>query len=667
MKYTIYIIALLSLSIAILGGCGNSHSEKKQSRSVLIADSLLLELPNIDNTRNKSEVLQKVQTLTRGENWEGEYLSKIAFEYLNIDSIQKFKKINNSALSTSIILKDSLAIADAHWNFGNFYLKEHRYDSSYYHYNNSYDIFEKLDKTYYSGKMLINMSIIRGRLRDYGKSEALAVRAIRKFEKANNEKSLYASYSHLGVLSKEIGEFNRAIDFHLKARTYIKSKDIRLLAGNYNNLGIVYQRSNRLREALEEFNKAKDLVQSHPLPKSLRARVIDNLAYTKYLIGDTIGIYKEFQKALTFRNDINNTSGIIISNLHIADYTLSHKDTAAALQYGRTAYNEAKKIKNNRDIITSLLFLKKAKPNDASQYYEEIFLLNNELLLEERTANNVISKIDLEIDEYKFRNQRLSSQRTWIILISILLTFIGTLLFYLRGQRVKNKMLNYEIEKQEAEQELLNFRIDQQRALEEVKQGERNRFSEELHDGILGDLCGVRLGLGFMELEISSAQENQFKKYLCKIQDIENNLRNVSHDLKSQSEKEVSDYSLLLSNLLIENSKIGDFQYDLEINPTINWNNISIFIKLNIYRILQETIHNIIKHARATKITIKVEGKQKRLILTVIDNGVGFDLDSKYSGIGLINMASRAKKIGGTLHIDSKKEKGSRITLTISI
>jgi signal transduction histidine kinase len=91
-------------------------------------------------------------------------------------------------------------------------------------------------------------------------------------------------------------------------------------------------------------------------------------------------------------------------------------------------------------------------------------------------------------------------------------------------------------------------------------------------------------------------------------------------------------------------------------------------IEINIYRIIQETISNILKHAHATEIILQINRLEDDLLLIVEDNGTGFEIDAtERPGIGLKNIQSRVDTLYGNLHIDSRKGKGTIITIEIPL
>ncbi|MDD3005426.1 ATP-binding protein, partial [Flavobacterium sp.] len=97
----------------------------------------------------------------------------------------------------------------------------------------------------------------------------------------------------------------------------------------------------------------------------------------------------------------------------------------------------------------------------------------------------------------------------------------------------------------------------------------------------------------------------------------------------------------------------------------IDWNSIDNLVKINLYRILQESFQNINKYAQASQIEVVFQQKENTIALKIQDNGQGFDVHKKKKGIGLENMQSRVSSLKGKFEIDSKKGIGTTLTINI--
>jgi len=84
---------------------------------------------------------------------------------------------------------------------------------------------------------------------------------------------------------------------------------------------------------------------------------------------------------------------------------------------------------------------------------------------------------------------------------------------------------------------------------------------------------------------------------------------------------------------------------------------------MNIYRIVQEAIHNAIKYADAKQISVSISKKNNQYQIEITDNGIGFKITEVSKGNGLANIKKRASDINGTIHVESEVNKGTRIIL----
>ncbi|RYF77178.1 MAG: histidine kinase, partial [Chitinophagaceae bacterium] len=88
-------------------------------------------------------------------------------------------------------------------------------------------------------------------------------------------------------------------------------------------------------------------------------------------------------------------------------------------------------------------------------------------------------------------------------------------------------------------------------------------------------------------------------------------------------------------------------------------------VHLGVYRILQEQLNNVIKHAEASEVKVELEQTNGLLHLSVTDNGKGFQVKGKKDGIGLINMQTRAESLNGTFYLESKPGQGCSISVIV--
>ena len=291
--------------------------------------------------------------------------------------------------------------------------------------------------------------------------------------------------------------------------------------------------------------------------------------------------------------------------------------------------------------------------------------LNDSLMLAERRVRDKFSRIRFETEEYIEENIELKEKNIWISVSSALSLLSIGLLFFVYRQKSRNRQLILEKNHQEQNEEIYDLMLKQQNREEQGRVEERMRISEELHDGVLARLFSVRMGLGFFNIQGKLKDGEKFDKLTHELQLVEKEIRSLSHALKDDDLTAKNDFPNLLVSLMKNQGAIGHFTYQLKIDEDLAWNRVSDQIKINLYRTVQESIYNIIKHAKCDRVEVAIIRKESLIELKIVDNGIGFDTNRKIKGIGLKNIRSRAKNIGARINFESENNNGTTIKLTI--
>ena len=665
LTYILYYFIVLNLVF-----CNKENSFKNKSASNK-TDSITTWIQQSKNSKTqlvkRKELLQKAYNFTNSlqilDSVKNSNFSKIAYESYKLNNDELFRKANSKALQLSIKLKDTSSIGDKHWNYGSFYSKREMIDSAYYHYHEAYKYFKIIKNKYYTAKMLYNMGYIEGLLKDYTGSEVSIFEAITIFKKLGKDLNLYQCYNYLGLIYSNLNEFNRAIYYHNKALEYLKNlKNKRLYKeGSLSNLGLVYQKLKDYEKAIESFEEALNNSNLKKRDINFYARLIDNIAYTKFLDGDTTNVAEELYKSLKIRDSLKNISGIVVSKLHLAELYALKQDTLQAIKLANEAHNLAIKVENNRDKLESLLLLSKIDDKNSNTYLKNYVHLNDSLQIEERKTRNKFTRIRFETDEYIKETEKLSQQKILISVSAFFTILILSFAYFLRVQRTKNKELLFEREQQKSNEEIFSLMLKQQSKLEEGRLKERHRISEDLHDGVLGKIFGTRIGLGFLNIKGDERAIKKHQFFINELQNIEKEIRTISHELKNEILSSKEDFFKIIDGLIEQKSDIGNFEYKTVYDKKIHWSEINDGIKINLYRILQEALQNIIKYANASEVKIEFRLEDNTLILLIEDNGIGFNVFERRKGIGIKNMKSRVHKLNGVFEINSTINKGTTI------
>ncbi|WBL25744.1 tetratricopeptide repeat-containing sensor histidine kinase [Zunongwangia sp. HGR-M22] len=656
-QFRIAIITLLALSFS----CNlEDQSSVAIDTNIKKSDKLYKDASRIDSLLYAT---YQDAIAERNDSIKNDKLIDLSYKYLKADDSLMFVRTNDLAQESSISLQDSVGISSTYWDLAQFYHNYNIEDSAYYYYDKAQKIYSTLDDKLNSARLLLNMAIIQKNIKDYTGSEVTTSQAIKLLEPSNQYHTLYVAYNNLGIIFNELEEYEKSLQYHRKAiKNLYRLGDTKDLASSYNNIGVVYNNQENYSAAIEFFEKAlnttKNLQEDNP---KIYAMLLDNRAYARFHLGDTTNqLLNEFEKALNIRKDLNLKTGISINQLHLSEYFLGKRDTAKAIKFANLSRKMSFESQNTRDLLLSLKLLSKAKKDSALYYSNRYIDINDSLQKQERTVRNKFARIRFETNEYISKTKRLNEQVILISLISIALLLLFSLLYIIKAQRAKNKLFN---QKQQANHEIYSLILSQQRLIEEEREKEKRRISRELHDGILGSLFGLRISLDSLNEDDSKEIKEKRAAYIYEIQKIAEEIRLLSHQLNKDSQVDI-DFQLILKEYLKRQSEIINIQLDSL--DDIDWELIENNIKINLYRIIQESITNIHKHSQATLINISINVIKKHMIVKIKDNGTGFVANKSSSGIGLKNMKSRARSINGKLSIESNTD-GTIIELSIKL
>ena len=257
------------------------------------------------------------------------------------------------------------------------------------------------------------------------------------------------------------------------------------------------------------------------------------------------------------------------------------------------------------------------------------------------------------------------------------IAFVLFLLSYIRG-REKNRSL----EEQNKKERLVTETITN------VQENERSRISRDLHDTVTQD---IRTALIYTHklMDSSNLSEEQ-KTLLDKIQKLEEqNLRNIRNIIRNLTPSQIESASItqLLSELCENINQSGELQCKFYAQDTPLFNKITTEQKLHIFRIIQESITNAVKHSGASEISViareekDLNQKATGLLFMISDDGVGIseadtgskdsassgDLISQSTHLGIKGMKSRATLLGAKLEIKSGRETGTQVKLFLKV
>ena len=468
---------------------------------------------------------------------------------------------------------------------------------------------------------------------------------------ANNKSEIAKSYFYKLTYKLQRNRFSNQFKKNQSLRTdFYKGLILSKLSGNqfylaefYQLYGVTLDVSYRsLDSSLVYYNNAEKIYSSRKNINLLKNKLFDinvNKAYIYYQ-------KMEYNKSILF---LKKADSIKIYNKEIAG-KIDVYDLLSKNYYALNDYKNAFIFYQKKDVLDSLL--------SSDQKNIEINEISTKYQTEKKEKENLQLKQDKERDKY--------------LLIAAILTIIAGSIIYLLSYKnsIRKRKLaeqQKELEKQKNLTLIKEQEITTINAMVDGQEKERKRIAEDLHDN-LGSVLAT-LKLHFENLKINSEkkkinQETLFNKTEGLINEAYLKVRSIAH---AKNAGVIANQGLLLAvEMMAEKISSADkikievihFGLDKRLENTL---------ELTVFRIIQELLTNILKHAEAKKASINISLYDKNLNVIIEDDGKGFDIKkvNLNKGMGISSIKTRVEHLKGTFEIDSTLGKGSSIIMNI--
>ncbi|AWG21034.1 sensor histidine kinase [Flavobacterium faecale] len=598
-------------------------------------------------------------------------LVRIANRFYNLNSLPSYESTVRVLMKESIDAKDSLYLAKSYSYLGDYYAEILQQDSAYSFYFKAEKLFSALDDHYNLGRTRFNKANLLYFLNDYTGSESAVFNALRVIKGKEGKDLYFDCFNLLGIIYNDLGEHKKAIEFNKKAFNSIDDKVNNPIgqprAMSLNNMGLVYQFMKDHKKALFYFEKGlkeKNLLLNQP---SVYAMLLDNLAYSRFKVGSSKNVINFFFKALKVREEYDLQNGVVVSKMHLSEFYDYNKNRSKAIQFAKEALHTARGMNIKRSVLAPLKQLSIIDPPNAAAYSSEYLHISDSVHLAERKIGEKFTRIEYETDKIKDDYSDLEDKNRNLIYIFSFFAILGLFFYIIKIQRARHRELLYKQGQQQANAEIYNLIINQQSNIDANRVIEKKRVAQELHDGVLGRMFGVRMNLEGLNSFQDELAVTQRKEYIIELKKIEQDIREISHEMNREKSELINNFVAIVNNLFEEQRKTFQTKLVTTIDRTINWELASNIVKINLYRIIQESLQNCNKYAKAKTIKVELKKVDGDIHLLISDDGEGFNMKVLKRGIGLRNMISRAKECQGNLNILSNEGDGTTITLVIPL
>lgn len=493
---------------------------------------------------------------------------------------------------------------------------------------------EELNDDGFIGITYNNIATIYQNLKQYDKGIEYARMSLIKAETVKDALQMGRSYGTIASNFDHINKYDSALFYYQKSlKIFEGENDLGGISAAYSNIGFIYRRNKRNEDGLAAYKKAYEtaIKMGNESDKAFYAADIGNvlLDLKQYKAG-----YSYLQASMVTAKKDNNLEILKMAYSGLRNYFLLEQNIDSSSFYG-TLY---------QDVVDSLFSTATTKQiNELQTQYEtekkeqQINLLNKE---------NTIQKLTI-------------GKSRIFIGITIGLLLAGLAFSYLLYNR-------YKIKQQAAlQQEVMHQQELATEAVIEAEENERKRIARDLHDGVGQMMSAARMNLSLLEdhIHLSATEKMAYEKAVALVDESCKEVRSVSHNMMPNALIKTGLASAVRAFIeQIETPSLKVQLYTEGLNESINKNTETV-----LYRVLQECVNNVIKHAGATNLDIALIKDETGINATIEDNGKGFDTSdkNKYTGMGLDNMQKRIDFLKGTIEWQSSLGAGTLVAVYV--
>jgi len=598
-----------------------------------------------------------------------ENLIKIAWNYYQVNRWKDFKKTTDILLKQSIHKEATNHIAESYRYAGIYYENTNVNDSAFHFYSKAEKLLIKNKNRKKLCVLYQDKARVQFYINDYLASEESIIKSLEIAQKLNIKLEIYNCYFFLGIVSNELGQYNKSHEYHNKALLWARKNQSEIknqsVAICLNNIGYNYSCEGKLKLAVHFFKNA--LLENNFLNEKpyFFCTTLDNLGNVNLKLKKLDEVPKLFLTSSKIRDSLNIDMGKNINKLYLSEYYTAVKDTLKAKQYAHEAFNLSKSFKAPKDMLLCLKQLSVVEPENALKYSQDYIKVSDSMQQIERENRNKFAKIAYETEEITNQKDEAVQQKWISFCILTAMCILSVLIFIIIAQKVKQKEFQFVQEQQKSNEDIYELIQSQQTKIDEGRDLEKKRIAQELHDGIMNKLTSTRLNLHMLNNKNNDETVKKNLSFINEIQNIEKEIRNIAHDLNKEVFTHTVSFILAIEALLKEQRNISSIYCHSEFDKRINWDLIESNKKVHIYRIIQEGLNNCNKHSQAQNIVISIFDKIDHILLEIYDDGIGFSLNAKKKGIGLLNIYSRTNTFGGAVEIITKQGIGTNIMINI--
>ena len=642
----------------------------------LLLALLILSKPSYSqDLRQLIERLKDTLPKVESDSMKSIFESQLSYCYKSIDT-DSAVYFGNLGLGTARKLDSKLLQINARNSLGLAFMRAANYDSSLFHFNKAIESTKEIDNLSLLSILYNNAGIVYKYKGDYETAISYYSEGLKIDEETGYEPGLSAKHTNIALIYFQLENYEKSLEHDsISLEIKLRGDDYEATSIGYNNLGNTLSTIGLNEEARENYLMALEYSRKSSSKVEI-SRNLHNLGRLNLDMEQLAEVEAYLNEALELRKEINDQFAIAETHIQLGR-CFSNKLNSSKSHYHLKLAKTILDSINSPALLSEYYQVKAEAFTRESDFEGAYYAYQQYHIIEDSLENSKIQerlnlirekydseKKDREILEQQVilaENEKEIQQKKTVnrLLIAGISGAIMILVFLLYIFRQRRKLHLEELSNLEKEKKLGNLR-----ALMEGEEKERMRLARELHDGINGSLAAIKSMTG---AEKDSTQSD-LGRVGQMIDEVSDEVRDISHNLmpavlnRSGFVEAVNDFVQKINKqngLEIEFNTFGDF--DTLSDP----------FKLTVYRIIQELLKNVLKHAEATECLLQLVSRDQQISITIEDNGKGFDteftLKAKNNGIGLPNLVNRVEVNGGTIDIESDNKNGTSINIELPI
>lgn len=534
------------------------------------------------------------------------------------------------------------------------------------------ELSRKIGDSVYLAKTLFNTGTSYRLKNEFGTAVKYYEEGRRLVGKFGNKAMEAQANDILQSLYSSMKQYRKGVSYGLAAVKGLKLSGSTILLGTaYNNLGLNYAFLRLYDSARLCYNEALKIAIRTGDQNMETAQYL-NMSDISFKQGNHADAKPYLDKALSLAKKLDLFEAEAIALKGLAFYHKDIRNYELSKIYADSALDIANRLDFKQEklsIYTHMANISFAMQNitQGNQYAQMARALSDSIL------NDQIYKTTLDIEkryETQKKNTQIALQKSmiqrkdilnYLLIIGMVSVILISILLY-RVYRQRQKLQQQRINELETEKQLA--------ATEAVLKGEeqeRTRMAKDLHDGLGGMLSGIKHSLNTMKGNLIMTPENAiaFERSIDMLDSSIREMRRVAHNMMPET--------LVKFGL---DTALSDYCHDINQSGSIQLSYQSIGMKdavieqttaITLYRIIQELVGNIIKHASATTAIVQVTKTESSFSITVEDDGKGFDVSllRHARGIGWSNIQNRVDFLKGKVDIKSQSGKGTSVLIEV--